>query len=447
MVKTRSIATSPSDVRAKLAKHILADGYDLVFDLERSQGSYLYDSLHQESFLDFFSFFATNPVGHNHPRVTEESFRRKLAEVAIHNPSNSDIYTVAMADFVETFSRHAIPEHLPHLFLVAGGAVGVENAIKAAFDWKVRKNLERGVTGVRGQQVIHFEQAFHGRTGYSLSMTNTADRRKIDYFPKFSWPRIVTPKLRFPRTEESERAVVEMERKAVEQIQKALLENPDDIAALIIEPIQGEGGDNHFRAEFFQQIRALADEHEFLFIVDEVQTGVGLTGRMWAYEHFEVLPDVLCFGKKTQVCGMLASRRLDEVEHNVFAESARINSTWGGNLTDMVRFQRYLEIIRSEQLVEHARDTGEYLRAQLESVQEEFPKLVSNARGRGLMCAFDMPNGSLRDRFRQEAFARQMLILGCGTASIRFRPSLTVAREDIDKGMDIARDCLRALGY
>ncbi len=446
MVKTRSTATSPSDVRAKLAKHILADGYDLVFDLARSEGSYLYDSLHGDSFLDFFSFFATNPVGLNHPRMREESFRRKLADVAIHNPSNSDIYTVEMADFVETFSCEAIPKHLPHLFLVAGGTVAVENAVKAAFDWKVRKNLARGVKGVRGQQVIHFEQAFHGRTGYALSMTNTVDRRKIDYFPKFSWPRIVNPKIRFPRTEENEKAVVETERKAVEQIKRALHENKDDIAALVIEPIQGEGGDNHFRKQLFQQIRALADENEFLFIVDEVQTGVGLTGRMWAYQHFDVLPDVLCFGKKTQVCGMLASRRLDEVENNVFVESARINSTWGGNLTDMVRFQRYLEIISEERLVENARGTGDYLRAQLESVQQEFPQLIVNARGRGLMCAFDLPDGETRDRFRREAFAKRMLILGCGPSSIRFRPSLTVTREDIDKGMDITRECLRALG-
>jgi len=444
MVKTKPPETRPNEVRGKLAKHLLVDGYDLVYDLELSRGSYLYDSLRGETFLDFFSFFATNPVGFNHPRVREEAFRRKLGDVAIHNPSNSDIYTVEMADFVETFSRLAIPRHLPHLFLVAGGAVAVENAIKAAFDWKVRKNLARGLSGVRGQQILHFQQAFHGRTGYALSMTNTADRRKIDYFPKFSWPRIVNPKIRFPRTEENERVLRERERTAIEQIKAALHQNKDDIAALIIEPIQGEGGDNHFRQEFFQQLRALADENEFLFIVDEVQTGVGLTGKMWAYQHFDVLPDVLCFGKKTQVCGFVASRRLDEVEHHVFAEPARINSTWGGNLTDMVRFQRYLEIIFEDGLVENARDTGAYLLAELEKVERDFSQLVSNARGRGLMCAFDLPDGLARDRFRKEAFENRMLILGCGSNSIRFRPSLTVGREDIDRGIGIVRRCLQA---
>jgi L-lysine 6-transaminase len=329
--------------------------------------------------------------------------------------------------------------------MVAGGAVAVENAIKAAFDWKVRKNLSRGSPRVRGQQVIHFEQAFHGRTGYALSMTNTADRRKIEYFPKFSWPRIVNPKICFPRNEANEEAVVERERVAIEQIKKAILDNKDDIAALIIEPIQGEGGDNHFRKEFFQEIRALADENEFLFIVDEVQTGVGLTGKMWAYQHFGVLPDLLCFGKKTQVCGVLASRRLDEVEHNVFVESARINSTWGGNLIDMVRFHRYLEIIEEESLIDNAAKVGAYLLEELERLPEEFPQLVSNVRGRGLMCAFDLPDRDTRDRFRDEAYQSRMLILGCGPLSIRFRPSLTVSREEIDRGMEIVRHCLKAI--
>ena len=369
-------------------------------------------------------------------------FATKWREWPSTNPTNSDVYTVEMAEFVETFARVAIPEYLPHLFLVAGGTVAVENGLKAAFDWKVRKNIQKGISGERGQQIIHFREAFHGRTGYSISMTNTADPRKIQYFPKFSWPRIVNPKIHFPLDEESERSVVELERQAVEQIKQALHDNPDDLAGIIIEPIQGEGGDNHFRKEFFQQIRDLADDNEFLFIVDEVQTGVGLTGKMWAHQHFGVQPDVLCFGKKAQVCGVLAGPRLDEVEKNVFAESARINSTWGGNLTDMVRFQRYLEIIDEERLVDNAATVGSYLLAALEELPAEFPELVSNVRGRGLMCAFDLPDRTTRDRLRDDAYENRLLILGCGARSLRFRPSLVVSREDIDAGLDIIRQCL-----
>lgn len=439
------LTLKPNDVHKTLEKHMLADGLDLVFDLERSRGSYIYDSRNGRRFVDFFSFFATNPIGINHPKLRDPDFIKRMAEIAIHNPSNSDIYTVPMAEFVETFSRIAIPATLPHLFMVAGGSVAVENALKAAFDWKVRRNRERGVSGDKGQQIIHFKQAFHGRTGYTLSMTNTADPRKTMYFPKFDWPRVVNPKISFPLGDDLD-AVVELENQAVEEIEKAVGDNPDDIAGLIIEPIQGEGGDNHFRPEFFQKLRELADEHEFLLILDEVQTGVGLTGKMWAYAHFGFEPDILCFGKKTQVCGILAGTRIDEVEHNVFSESARINSTWGGNLVDMVRFGRYLEIIEEEQLVDNARDVGDYLLERLQSLQAENPKLVSNARGRGLMCAFDLPDRDTRKRFLELAFDNGLLMLGCGVSSVRFRPVLSVSREDIDQGLEIVERVLSQLG-
>jgi L-lysine 6-transaminase len=436
-------AMNPADVHGTLKKHMLVDGLDLVFDLKRSQGSYIYDSRNGRRFLDFFSFFATQPVGLNHPRMVEPAFKEKMAEVAIHNPSNSDVYTVPMAEFVDTFDRVAIPQELPHLFLVAGGSVAVENALKTAFDWKVRKNLARG-RGEKGSLVLHFREAFHGRTGYSISMTNTADPRKTMYFPKFDWPRIDNPKLRFPVASHVDE-VIAAEKEAVRQIEKAIKDHPDEVAALIIEPIQGEGGDNHFRPEFLRKLRELAFEHEFLFIVDEVQTGVGLTGKMWAYQHFGFTPDVLVFGKKTQVCGILAGRRIDEVEKNVFHESTRINSTWGGNLVDMVRFGRYLEIIEEEKLVERSRQVGGLLLAELEKLQEENPGRISNARGRGLMCAFDLPDAETRDRFKKLAFESGMLILGSGRRSIRFRPTLSVGEEEVEQGTVILRRVLSSL--
>lgn len=440
------VSVKPADVHSTLAKHMLVDGMDLVFDMERSQGSYIHDARDGRRFLDFFTFFVTYPVGINHPRMVEPSFKKKMADVAVQNPSNSDVYTVEMAEFVNTLSRVALPEHAPHLFLISGGALAVENALKAAFDWKVRKNLARGIPEERGHQVIHFEQCFHGRSGYTLSMTNTADPRKTMYFPKFRWPRIVNPKMTFPLEGKNLDAVVELEKKAIAGVKEALTQSDHDIAALIIEPIQGEGGDNHFRKEFFRELRTLADENELMFIVDEVQTGLGLTGKMWAYEHMEVLPDMICFGKRMQVCGFLASKRIEEVDHHVFQQPSRINSTWGGSLVDMVRATRYLEVVEEERLVENARDVGEHLLRGLQEIQAEFPKWISNTRGRGLMCAFDLPDTEIRNRFRNLAFAKGMLILGCGVRSIRFRPSLRVSRDECNEGLAIVRSCLKDLG-
>ncbi|WP_257094458.1 aminotransferase class III-fold pyridoxal phosphate-dependent enzyme [Sphingobacterium sp. E70] len=205
----------------------------------------------------------------------------------------------------------------------------MENALKAAFDWKTRLNFAQGIQKEAGQ-VIHFKQAFHGRSGYTLSLTNTQDPRKYMYFPKFNWPRIVNPKLTYPLTPENISQTISVEEKAIAEINQAIHDNPNDIACIIIEPIQGEGGDNHFRKEFFQQLRQICDKNEILLIFDEVQTGLGITGKMWAYQHYDIIPDVLAFGKKAQVCGILASKeKFDQVEHHVFKESSRINSTFG----------------------------------------------------------------------------------------------------------------------
>lgn len=437
---------TPEQVIPVLKKHMLVDGFnDMVVDLQRSHGSYVYDSLHDREYLDMFSFFATAPVGHNHPATQTPEFRDKILSVAIMKPSNSDFYTTEMAEFVETFSTYAIPDYLPYLFLVSGGALAVENALKAAFDWKVRKNFAKGYKEEKGTQVIHFKEAFHGRSGYTLSLTNTADPRKTKYFPKFNWPRITNPKIAFPLNDDNLAKVVALEQQAVQEIKDAIRNNQDDIAAMIIEPIQGEGGDNHFRREFFRELRTLADENDIMLIFDEVQTGVGLTGKMWCHQHYGVNPDMMAFGKKTQVCGFLCSKRIDEVENNVFHEASRINSTWGGNLVDMVRFRKFLEIIVSEKLIANAQNTGEHILAQLRSLQEEFAGQITNVRGRGLMIAFDLPNGELRAQFLNTAFKNRLIALGCGPRSVRLRPSLNITPDFADEALGIIRKSLQQL--
>ena len=184
-----------------------------------------------------------------------------------------------------------------------------------------------------------------------------------------------------------------------------------------MEPIQGEGGDNHFRPEFFRAMRQLCDENEMLFILDEVQSGVGMTGKMWAYEHYGIEPDMICFGKKTQVCGFASNDRIFDIDENVFTVSSRINSTWGGNLTDMVRSQRYFEVIAEERLVENAAKVGAFFLGQLQNLAGEFPEVVTNVRGLGLMAAFDLPSGEIRDRAIQAMEDADMLVLASGHRS------------------------------
>lgn len=430
----------PQDVHSTLKKHLLVDGFELVLDLKKSHGSFIVDSITGKEYLDFFTFVASIPIGLNHPKMKTPEFLEKLAYVAVNKPSLSDIYPLEMAEFVETFSRVAIPDYLPHAFFVEGGALGIENALKAAFDWKIRKNFQKGYREEKGTKVIHFQQAFHGRSGYTMSMTNT-EPVKVALYPKFNWPRIINPKIKFPLNEENIKEIERLEQLAINQIKIAIKQNPDDIAAIVIEPIQGEGGDNHFRKEFFIALRQIADENDIMLIFDEVQTGIGLTGKMWAHQHF-VQPDMIGFGKKTQVCGFLCGIRIDEIPDNVFKVSSRLNSTWGGNLVDMVRSQKYLEIIEEENLVENARKMGEYLLSKLQNLQMEFPDKVSNVRGLGLFCAFDLNDTQQRDKLKNLCYSKGLIILGSGEKSMRFRPPLNITQSEIDYGISIIRKCL-----
>jgi L-lysine 6-transaminase len=434
---------SPAEVHTILARHILADGYDLVFDFEKSRGAWVHDSRTGRDYLDFCSFCASNPIGYNHPKMRDPDFLKVLHRVAQLKPSLSDLYTVEYAWFVDVFGRIAMPAHLRYAFFIEGGTLAVENALKAAFDWKVRRNRAKGIPGEKGQQVIHFRQAFHGRSGYALSLTNT-DPVKTDLFPKFRWPRIENPGLRFPVTPEVTREVVAAEQRALDQVEKAFADNPDDVAAILIEPIQAEGGDIHFRPEFLQALQRKAREHDVFFVLDEVQTGVGITGKMWAHEHFGLEPDAMAFGKKMQVCGCMVGPKVDEEPQNVFRTSSRINSTWGGGLTDMVRAGRYLEVIHEEKLVDNARITGQRLLEGLEALEREIG-VMTNARGRGLMIAFDLPTPELRGRAQDRMLENGLLLLGCGARSVRFRPPLNLTPAEADAALGIVRKSLKEL--
>jgi L-lysine 6-transaminase len=438
--KPKLASIAPRDVVASLQRHVLVDGFKLVFDSERSHGSCFVDAATGREFIDLYGFYASQPVGFNHPHFDRPEVQAELLRAAKIKVANSDVYTPQFATFVETFSRVVGLKPLERFFFIEGGAAAVENALKAAMDWKVHKNLAAG-HGERGVEIVHFERAFHGRTGYTMSLTNT-DPKKTAYFPKFPWPRIVTPILNYALPENERLAdVIESEKCAEQQIREVLAQKALDIAAIIIETIQGEGGDNHFRGEFLQTLRRLCDEHEVLLIFDEVQCGMGITGKNWCCEHFGVTPDLLVFGKKAQVCGVMAGPRLDEVKDNCFRLSGRINSTWGGNFTDFVRSTHYLQIIEQEKLVSNARTQGAAFLESLQDLARHYP-LITAARGRGLLLAFDLPDARTRDAFWKGCYELGLIVIRSGERSIRLRPVLDVTADIMEAAARLmARQC------
>ncbi len=448
-----SVATTkhiaPEKVHETLKQSILADGMDMVMDLEKSKGARVYDQLHNRELLDFFTCFATIPLGYNHPKMlSDEAFKEDLFEAALINPANSDIYTTQYADFVSVFNRVCKRDYLTHAFFINSGGLAIENAMKVAMDWKVQKNFMKGYRHEVGHQIMYFEQAFHGRTGYTMSVTNT-DPTKTKHFAKFDWPRVTNPKIHFPLTPEKQEALEQHEKLAIAQMKRHFRERKDHIAAVLIEPIQGEGGDNHFRKEFLEQVRALCDENEAMLIYDEVQMGMACTGEFWAHEHFgpNARPDIIAFAKKMQVSGILAGPKVDEVETNVFNVSSRINSTWGGQLVDMVRIRKILEIYEEDNVIENVRESGAHLLKKLHELQEKHPDALSNVRGRGLICAFDLPDQHTRDHFVKHGWDHGVMFLGASTRTIRFRPTLTITKAEIDHGMDVADTVLTQMGH
>jgi L-lysine 6-transaminase len=428
---TSGSRVAAADVHDVLSRHLLTDGFKLVLDTRASQGSWVVDARDGQRYLDMYTFFASAPLGCNHPGIVDDpEFMALLAEVSANKPANSDIYSTHLAEFVDTFARVLGDPRLPHMFFVEGGALAVENALKAAFDWKSQHNEARSRSAELGTRVLHLTRAFHGRSGYTMSLTNT-EPVKTDRYPKFDWPRIDVPAIHFPIDIAEVQAA---EERALAQAREAFARYPHDIAAFIAEPIQGEGGDNHMRAEFLQAMQELVHENDALFILDEVQTGAGTTGTPWAYQQLGLSPDIVAFSKKVQLGGVMAGGRVDEVPNNVFAVSGRINSTWGGGLTDMVRSRRILEIIERDGLIEAAGPNGEALLVALREVEAVHPALLSNVRGRGLLAAVDLPDPETRDlvlrRLREN---EHVLTLGSGERSVRFRPALSVAVDELEQ--------------
>jgi len=440
--KSEKTGLVPSQILETIEQHILLDGFKIVVDLEKSRGPYLYNAVDNRRLIDLYGFFGSLTVGFNHPHFDDPEVQRELVQAAKVKIANSDVYSEGYAKFVKTFERVVGLPPLERYLFIEGGAMAVENCLKAAMDWKVRKNMAAG-HGERGTQILHFRHAFHGRSGYTMSLTNT-DPRKTDLFAKFDWPRVSCPHIDFSLPEsEREADVVAREAKAEREIRDFISKRKIDICAIIIEPIQGEGGDNHFRGEWLRKLRQICDENDILLIFDEVQCGVGVTGRNWCCEHFDVLPDLMAFGRKAQVCGVMAGPRLDEVKDNAFRLSSRLNSTWGGNYTDMVRSTHYLRIIEEEHLVENAAKVGAYLLEQLRKLERE-ESAITAARGRGLFLAFDLPDPKTREEFWRGFFELGVLTLRSGESSIRFRPALDLTADVVDEAIELMRKFCRS---
>lgn len=415
----------------KLQNHIPIFGFKIVPCLEKSHGSYLYNKINNKEVLDFgFNQFGSLAIGYNHPKLTEEYFDKLLISTK-QRISLSGNYPEEYINFVDNFKK-ILPLEYQHFFFIDGGAPAVENAIKAAFDWKTQKNIN-----YNSNKIIHFKNAFHGRLGYSLSLTNTLDKRKTDNFPKFKWPRVHNPIGYFFRDGSIS---YNNEGLAKEQIEHIFKKEKDSIVGIIIEPIQGNGGDGYFNPTFFNYLKKVTYENDALLLFDEIQTGWSI-GSWWAFEKVtnKIKPDILIFGKKVQQSGITCTKRIDEIEENVFTTAGRIASTWGGNLTDMIRSTEYMRIIKEEKLHNNIKKIGAKIQEILYNTDH---RKITNIRGIGGFQAFDLPNEKIRDKICDELYNKDCLVLKSGKTSIRLRPNLAITKEELEIGLEIILETL-----
>ena len=406
-------------------------GYPFVMD--HGSGTEVWD-VDGNRFLDFASGIAVVSTGHSHPKVVKAI--QQQAEKFIH--ISSDYYHPKWIELGEKINEIAPFLDNAVSFMTNSGTESVEAAIKLA-----RQHS-------RATEFIGFLGAFHGRTMGAVSFTASKPAYHRDFYPMMSgvvhvpFPDPYRPVLDIRPDEDYGMTVV---RYIEEQILGHLLP-AEDVAGILVEPIQGEGGYLVPPPGFFPALRALCDRHKILMIVDEVQSGVGRTGKWWAIEHFGVEPDIVCCAKGI-ASGMPLGIMFAKEEVVTWPKGAHGN-TYGGNPLACAAALATLDLIENE-FMQNAAEVGEYTMDILEEIMARHP-CIGQVRGKGLMIGVEFvkdrdtkePAEKLRDHIVDNAFLRGMLLLGCGKSTIRFAPPLSVSRSEVDEAMEILEDAIQA---
>jgi len=423
------------------SKEAIAD-LDRVFDTRSlnmmvnyrdSYGNYIAD-LDGNVLLDVYAQIASIPVGYSNPNLLAVATSPDMASALINRPALGNFPQHDWASILETGILKVAPEGLNQVFTAMAGSDANETAYKAAFMWKrrmqrggpdveftaeeVSSSMNNHAPGSPDLSILSFQTAFHGRLFGSLTTTHSKPIHKLD-IPAFDWPQAPFPQLKYPledhvaeNTKEEQRCLAEVER---------LVETwHSPPAAIVVEPIQSEGGDNHASPAFFQGLRDITKKHDILFIVDEVQTGVGATGKFWAHSHWGLTepPDMVTFSKKAQTAGYYFGR--SDLRPN---KPYRQFNTWMGDPARAILFRAIIHEIERLNLVESTKVTGEYLYGGLTALAERYPHEIQNLRGqdRGTFIAWDSPR---RDGFLKMAKTVGVNIGGSGEKAVRLRPML-----------------------
>jgi 4-aminobutyrate aminotransferase/(S)-3-amino-2-methylpropionate transaminase len=440
-VKTAIPGPKSKQAIERLSKVFDTRSLNMMTDYQRSYGNYIADP-DGNVLLDVYAQIASIPVGYNNPSLLLAATSPEMASAIINRPALGNFPQHDWADILETGILTVAPKGLNQVFTGTTGSDANELAYKAAFMWK--RQQERGGPGVDFTDheisssmlnqtpgapelsILSFSSGFHGRLFGSLSTTRSKPIHKLD-IPAFDWPHAPFPMCKYPLDQYAEENARE-EQRCLDETERLIKEWHNPPAAVVVEPIQSEGGDNHASPNFFRGLRELTKKHNILFIVDEVQTGVGATGKFWAHEHWGLSspPDMVTFSKKAQAAGYYYGN--NELRPN---KPYRQFNTWMGDPARAILFRAIIQEIERSNLVQNTADTGAYLYDGLTRLADQYPKEIQNLRGKGqgTFIAWDSPR---RDEVLKTAKSVGVNIGGSGAQAVRLRPMLIFQKHHAD---------------
>ncbi|ANB13851.1 4-aminobutyrate transaminase [Sugiyamaella lignohabitans] len=446
-VKTAIPGPQTKAALEKLNKSMDIPAAYFVADYYKSLGNYIVD-VDGNVLLDVYAQIASIALGYNNPALIEAAKSDAMINSLVNRPATGNFPSNDYADILEKGIMAAAPKGFSNVWTALSGSDANETAFKAAFIYQASKKRGSGgftqeeltttmsnqAPGSPAGSILSFESSFHGRLFGSLSATRSKPIHKLD-IPAFDWPKAPFPRLQYP-LEANVEANKQEEKRCLEEFEKILTTWKTPVAAVIVEPILSEGGDFHASRDFFQGIRDITKKHDVVMIVDEVQTGVGGTGKLWAHEHWNLdsVPDIVTFSKKAQAAGYYFSN--PELRPKL---AYRQFNTWCGDPSKAIIASAIFNEIKKNNLVERTAQVGDYLFGKLEALATKYPQNIANLRGKGqgTFIAWDCSSPEFRDNFIKKAKELGVNIGGCGVQAIRLRPALTFEEKHADILLDV----------